>query len=287
MERRDFLKTTAATAAVLAAQGHFPLLAAPRKKRAPYNGPPNCFTEPSAIEPLTGYLPKFAPAAGGAMRDAFKARYSLVFCSGSSEKSWNGTSGSLDVSFDKGRCRTTETRNGRGNTPGNTIKTSLQLSGALNTVSKWTLESSIGAAKDLGFVEEGTWDGKSMTVKTKSWSQQQATTHPLIARWALLPLVASGRLKKNPLAFDMLDDSTLRPKQALRYEGEIEVPVKGGSVTLDSYAQSGWGVVPTHYLVDSKGRVQLITMTTVNWVLTTVAGRDGERGEEDNGNRPP
>ncbi len=272
MERRDFFKTTAATAAVLAAHGHLPLLAAPRKKRVPYNGPPNCFTEPSAIEPLTGHLPKFAPAAGGAMRNAFKASYSLVFCYGSAAKSRNGTSGSLNVSFGKGQCRTVETRNGRGNTPGNTLKTSLQVSGALNTVSKWTLESAIGGAKDLGFVEEGTWDGKRMTVKTKSWTQQRATTHPLIARWALPPLVASGRLKKEPLTFDMLDDSALRPNQALRYEGEIEVPVKGGTVRLDSYAQSGWGIVPTHYLVDAEGRLQLITMTTVNWVLTTVSG---------------
>jgi len=267
MERRDFLKTTAATAAVLAAQGHLPLLAAPRKKKAPYKGPPNCFTEPCAIEPVTGYLSKFAPATGGAMRNAFKAHYSLVFCHGSAGKSWNGMSGSLDVSFGKGRCRTVETRNGRGNTPGNILKTSLQLSGELNTTPKWTLESSIEGANDLGFTEEGAWDGKSMTVKTKSWRQQQTTTHPLIARWALLPLIASGRLKKESLTFDMLDDSTLRPNQALRYEGEIEVPVKGGTVRLDSYAQTGQGIVPTHYLVDAKGRVQLITMTTVNWVL--------------------
>ena len=90
----------------------------------------------------------------------------------------------------------------------------------------------------------------------------------LIHRWALLPLLASGSIKKAPLVFDMLDDSALRPNQTLRYEGEIEIPVKGGMVKLDSYAQTGDGILPIHYLVDGKGQVQLITMATINWVLT-------------------
>ncbi len=58
------------------------------------------------------------------------------------------------------------------------------------------------------------------------------------------------------------------PNQTLRYEGEIETPIKGGTILLDCYVQTGQGIVPTHYLVDDKGRVLLITMTTVNWALT-------------------
>ncbi|MBT3294849.1 MAG: twin-arginine translocation signal domain-containing protein [Verrucomicrobia bacterium] len=269
MQRRKFLKTTTAMAAALAAQGNLPLLAA-RKRKKGYSGPQNCFTEPCAIEPITGHLPTFSPAAAGRMRGAFTARYALVICGGSAQKSRNGTSGSLDVSFAKGQCRTLETREGQARTPGNTVKTTVQVAGELSTASKWTLESSVGERKDLGFVEKGEWDGKTMTVQSSAWKQQHLTTHPLIARWALLPLLASGRLKKKPLTFDMLDDSTLRANQTLSYEGEIEVPVKGGTVKLDSYAQTGKGIVPTHYLVDDQGRVQLITMTTVNWALTGV-----------------
>jgi len=93
---------------------------------------------------------------------------------------------------------------------------------------------------------------------------------PLIARYALWPLLASGKLKVEPLKFDMLDECTLRRDQTLRYMGQLEVPVKDGTATLDSYAHTGWGVVPTHYLVDDQGRVQLITMSTVNWALKTV-----------------
>jgi len=73
-----------------------------------------------------------------------------------------------------------------------------------------------------------------------------------------------------PLTFDLLDECTLRRNQTLRYMGQVEIPVNGDSATLDSYALTGWGVVPTPYLVDEKGRVQLITMSTVNWALNSM-----------------
>jgi hypothetical protein len=66
----------------------------------------------------------------------------------------------------------------------------------------------------------------------------------------------------------MLDESTLRPNQTLRYTGQVEIPVASGTARLDSYAQTGWGIIPTHYLVDDAGRVQLITISTVNWALS-------------------
>lgn len=65
----------------------------------------------------------------------------------------------------------------------------------------------------------------------------------------------------------MLDNSTLIPDQELRYEGQISVPVQGGTAELDSYLQTGRAIQPIHYLVDSDGRVQLITSSIVNWVL--------------------
>ena len=109
-----------------------------------------------------------------------------------------------------------------------------------------------------------------MMVKSKSWTHKRSTSHPLISRWALLTLLSSGIIKSKPLTFDMLDDSTLRSDQTLRYSGPIGIPVAGGTAKLDCYAQTGWGIVPTHYLVDAAGRVQLITMSSVNWVLSNL-----------------
>jgi len=144
----------------------------------------------------------------------------------------------------------------------------MQLTGENNTTTQWTLESQVEDRDHVTFIEVGQWDGTTMNVEAKSWSRQMTTSHPLIHRWALLPLLASGSIKEAPLVFDMLDDSALRPNQTLSYKGRIDVPVEDGEVMMDSYAQIGEGIVPIHYLVDDKGQVQLITIGTVNWALS-------------------
>jgi hypothetical protein len=277
MDRRNFLQIAAVT--TLAAQGHLPLLAAERKgknkkradKKGVYTGPKNIYTEPAAIEPITGYLPQFNPLANGTMNKKFSAKYSLIACNGSAAKSKNSIMGSLDVTFSDDICRTTEVRKTKPQKivkSQNIVKTELKYDGRFNTASSWTLDSSVEGIPDVHFVEKGTCDGKTMVVKSKSWTQKRSTSNPLIGRWALLPLLSSGKVKSKPLTFDMLDDSTLRPDQMLRYTGQIEIPVADGTAKLDSYAQTGRGIVPTHYLVDADGRVQLITMSTVNWALS-------------------
>ena len=273
MDRRNFLQVTAVTA--LAAQGYLPLLAAERRTRpvkragekATVGGPKNIYTEPAAIEPVTGYLSRFKPQAQGRMDSGFSAQYTLVACHGSDAKSRNRVSGSLEVTFVGGTCRTTEIRQG---VPQNTVTTELTCKGPFNTASRWTLDSSVQGMPDLRFVEKGVWDGKAMRIQSKSWTQTRHTSHPLIARWALLPLLASGTVKSKPLMFDMLDDSTLRSHQILKYTGPIVIPAAGGKAKVDCYAQTGRGIVPTHYLVDAEGRVQLITMSTVNWALSNL-----------------
>jgi hypothetical protein len=270
MDRRECLHVM--TAATLAANGFLPILASAREKRVRTrskkdvsHGLTNIYTEPPAIEPITGYLPKFTPADKGTMRKAFVAKYALVSCLGSAAKSRNNVGGSLDIAFSGSTCTTTEIRKG---TSQNIVKTELKCDGPLNTASSWTLDSSVEGIEEVHFVEEGSWDGKTMLVRSKSWTQKHSTSHPLIGRWALLPLLASGKIKSKPLRFDMLDDSSLRPDQVLRYEGEVEIPLASGVAVLDSYAQTGQGIIPTHYLVDKKGRVQLITMSNVNWALS-------------------
>ena len=230
----------------------------------------NSYVEPSAIEPVTGYLSTFTPLSGENMQGDFTAHYELVAWMGAAEKSKNAPMGSLDVSFDNGQCRAIEIRDGRGTVaaPGSMVTTTMQLTGENNTTTQWTLESQVEDRDHVKFTEEGLWDGTTINVNAKSWSRQMKTSNPLIHRWALLPLLASGSIKEVPLVFDMLDDSALRPNQTLSYKGRIDVPVKGGEVKMDSYVQTGESIVPIHYLVDDKGQVQLITMGTVNWALT-------------------
>jgi hypothetical protein len=288
MNRREFMQLSASVT-TLAAGGALPLLAADgkrekkqrrAKKFGPTSGPRNIFTEPSAIEPITGYLPKFKPARSGSMAGEFTATYHLIQAYGSGAKSRNNISGSLAVSFKGATCASKEIRTNR---PANIVETTLHCAGELNTAEKWTLKSSVERMPDISFTERGVWDGKKMTVKSKSWTQTRTTSHPLISQWALLQLLASGKFKDKPLEFDMLDNSTLRPDQTLRYCGKVEVPVSGGRVKLDCYAQTGYGILPTHYLLDNAGRVQLITQETVNWALTKLspgAARSTKIGKE-------
>jgi len=271
MDRREFIQISASVAA-LAAGGFTPLLAADRKRPAqrrgnkfgPTSGPRNIFIKPPAIEPVTGHLPRFRPAADGAMKGDFWAKYSLVQSLGAGAKSRNRVTGSLGISFKGSVCRSTETRE---NNPANVVTNKIHCTGDLNCAAKWTLQSSVAGADDLGFTESGLWDGKKMTVRSKSWTQTRATANPLIAQWALAPLLASGKLKAKPFQFDMLDNSTLRPNQTITYCGPVEVAVGKAKITLDCYVQTGQAILPIHYLVDTAGRLQLITQENTNWAL--------------------
>ena len=71
----------AITAAALAAKRDLPLLAAQTKQKtqtSKWGISKNPYVEPSAIEPITGYLPTFSPVSGTPMTGAFSARYSMV-----------------------------------------------------------------------------------------------------------------------------------------------------------------------------------------------------------------
>jgi hypothetical protein len=275
MDRREFIQLSA-SAATLASSGLLPLLGAEkrrpggrrRNRLAPVSGPRNIFTEPAAIEPITGYLPRFIPAGDGSMKGPFAATYSLIQMQGSQAKSRNRVSGSLKVSFADAICTSSEIRTAR---PANTVRNRVRCAGDLNLVKRWTLKSSVTGAPDLGFTEIGSWDGKQMIVKSNSWTQTRAVSNRLIAQWALPGLLAAGKFRDKPLQFDMLDNSTLRPDQTLSYSGRVEVPTAKGKIKLDCYAQTGRGILPIHYLVDTAGRVQLITHETVNWALTKLS----------------
>jgi len=241
------------------------------KKKTAYSFVPNSFTEPCAISPITGYLPEFSPVAGGPMQGDFTARYTLQILIGAKEQSKNITAGSAELSFGKSQCSVVEIRSNGSQAVspgGSVVKTSMQLSGKNNAMDQWEMESWIQGKENFRFTENGMWDGKVISAKAGSWTRQNPASNPVIHRWALLPVLASGSIKEAPLVFDMLDDVALRPKQTLRYEGKIDVPVQGGEVKMDSYVQTGHGIVPIHYLVDDAGQVQLITMDAVSWALT-------------------
>ena len=119
MKQRTFFRTVSIVAA-LTAYGCLPLWAA--EKQAPekrtWGVSANPYVEPSAIEPVTGVLPAFAPVSGTAMNGSFSARYSLLAWEMAAAKSENKPMGSMKVNFSKGKVWTVEKRDGKGSSPG-------------------------------------------------------------------------------------------------------------------------------------------------------------------------
>lgn len=239
----------------------------------------NRYVLPSAIEPITGYLPDFTPITiGGGMYSVFEAKYTLVRMQGQDKKltppkSANNEQGHMTVKMTASDIVLNEVRVSVEDLDGIAV-TELTIDSVDHTVDSWTMVSSVKGVADSRLEEAGSWDGSKIIIDGYADEQQIATQNPLIARWALLPMLASGELKQGAFVFDMLDYATHYPNQKIVYEGVLDIPTASGFVKMDSYVQIGWGTVPTHYLVDMGGRVQLITNETVNWVLSELDSDD-------------
>ncbi len=187
MERRDFLSKTSVTIGILLASGHLPMLHAAKSKSFVSTPSLNVFTKPAAIEPITGALRKFQLKRHGDMLSSFNARFALIY--------WRRAGGPGQVKGDvqiqrgNGSTQTLEKRQG------NTVVTKIKGHGTLGDPFTWSLDSVFGAS-DTRFIEEGHWDGNKMMVRANSWHQERPTRYPLVHKWALLPLIASGSLKK-------------------------------------------------------------------------------------------
>jgi hypothetical protein len=124
------------------------------------------------------------------------------------------------------------------------------------------------AQPDLRFEEHGLVNNGTIVRTSKLGTVKSVNSHTLIPQEALLTLLAGNIVKSGDLRFDILQNGlVIKPDQALRYSGQIQIPVAGGTAAMDCYAQTGYGILPTHYLVDGQGRVQLITQENTNWAL--------------------
>lgn len=86
-------------------------------------------------------------------------------------------------------------------------------------------------------------------------------TNCVHTQWTLPDVFSEVKAKGKAFEFDLLQNAQVfKPNQVLTYEGESEVSVKGGQrVTWEHYLHLGYGTLPTSYLVDSSGVVQIVT----------------------------
>lgn len=86
-------------------------------------------------------------------------------------------------------------------------------------------------------------------------------TNCVHTQWTLPDVFSEVKAKGKAFEFDLLQNAqVLRPKQVLTYEGEWEFVVKDGErVTWGHFLHLGYGTLPTNYLVDASGVVQIVT----------------------------
>lgn len=285
MNRRDFLRLTAYTSSLVLA-GRLPLLSADRPESRPRrqkqsarqtsSAPRNIFTEPPAVEPVTGYLDKFRPVAAGSMRAGFTAKYDLIrwgAINNQTGRPRNSTGGSLKIVRKiNGRNTVYESVEIRTGRTTNQVTARLNCRGKLDEVAKWTATSDVIKGRDkqpeLRFEEHGLVSNGTIVRTNKLGTIESANSHVLLPQEGLLTLLAGDIVKSADLHFDMLQNGlVIKPDQTIHYNGRIQIQVAGGTATMDCYAQTGCGILPTHYLVDRQERVQLITQENTNWAL--------------------
>ena len=112
--------------------------------------------------------------------------------------------------------------------------------------------------------------GKTVRISSDGHSRDYGADNPVVTRWTVLDFLIRKADPALSVAFDLLEDLSLfKPNQSLVYDGETYVTLKGRqTVTLQTYAQTGEGILPIHYLVDANGCPQLITSSILSWALS-------------------
>lgn len=243
----------------------------------------NIFTQPPAIEPITGYLPSFHTVEDGSLDSGdYELTYTAILWGGINPKTnrlQNREGGSLVLRRrqDGKRALYTVNQKRRHSRRVNHLNAEFMCSGPSDALTEWRITSSFLEAETgnevpgLTFSEEGTIKGNVIHLSDSRTETEFRAKRPALSQWNVLGLLAKGAFRKTPIRFDLMHElSVFKPGQSLKYTGEIQIPVATGDVSLHCYAQIGYGVLPTHYLVDSAGRVQLITQSMLNWALQSI-----------------
>ena len=291
MKRREFLLVTA-MASTAAVSGYLPLLGRTQERikeaESVTPGSPkltrNIFTQPPAIEPITGYLPSFRPVSGGSLNlGDYELTYKAIVWNGvnpETGKSRNGEAGSLVLRRrqDGEHAFYTVDQKRQHGKRFNHLHAELVCSGSDDALTEWRITSSFletrtgNEVPDLTLREEGTVRDNTIHISDGRTNTEFRATDPVLSQWNVPGLLAKGSLRDITFRFDLMHElSVFKPGQTLRYSGEVQIPVATGNVNLHCYAQTGYGVLPTHYLVDGTGRVQLITQSMLNWALQSVS----------------
>jgi len=144
----------------------------------------------------------------------------------------------------------------------------------LNSLREWTLsaygKSTAGELDPQSTLNEKGWcDGGRIRIESGDHEYGFVASNPVVSQWTILDFLMSKADRKSGAAFDLLQDLSLfKPNQAVTYDGATSIELKGGgTLELQTYAQTGRGVLPIHYLLDARGLPHLITNSILSWAL--------------------
>jgi hypothetical protein len=144
-----------------------------------------------------------------------------------------------------------------------------------NSLRKWTLHSYYttlkGKVEPLSeLTEKGQCNEGRIQIENGNYEYEFSVKNPVVTQWTIPDFLSR---KANPalnVRFDLLQDLSLfKPSQFLIYDGLTPVKLKDGrTVTLQTFAHTGQGILPIHYLLDDQGYPQLVTSSILSWALS-------------------
>ena len=276
VNRRQFLKTGAIATALITA-GRLPLLSAQTDADASIDAS----TGPHAVKPIRDHLKRFSPAEAPLRKnETYSLTYDIVH--------WNWVNGRQGTFANSVLGRVAIERATAGDQVIYEVNQRTRVGGLdnflearivcntddLNSLRRWTLSSYSKSVKGeldplSKLDEKGRCDNGQIRVESGDHEYGFSAKRSVVTQWTVLDFLMR---KANPaldVTFDLLQDLSLfKPSQVLTGDDATVVKLKDGrSLSFETYAQSGHGVLPIHYLLDEQRRPQLITNSILSWSL--------------------
>lgn len=273
VNRRQFLKTGAIVTALVTA-GRLPLLSAQTEA----NPSIDASTGPHAVKPIRDHLKRFLPAEAPLRKnETYSLTYDIVQWWGTQDTFANAVLGQLAIeriAADDGVVYEVNQRTRKGGLD-NFLKARIVCNaGDLNSLARWTLssysKSMKGELDPLSKLDEmGRCDEGRIRIESGDHKYGFVARNPVVTQWTVLDFLMRKANSASDAAFDLLQDLSLfKPNQALVYDGVTVVELRGDrTIELQTYAQTGQGVLPIHYLLDEQRRPQLVTNSILSWAL--------------------
>jgi len=277
IDRRQFLQS-GLIAATLAAAGQLPLLASEAGSGSGIDTSLGQY----ATKPIRSYLRSFSPAKKVLRgREQYSLNYSIVH--------WNGGTRATDKMSNSVVGSAAIERSAADGKVIYDVRQQMQIGGVDNVIEArivcsaddwsalrdWKMRSYHtglkGRIEPLSEIREnGSLSGGRVRINSDRYSYEYSADHPVVTQWTVLDFLIR---KANPalsVNLDLLEDLSLfKPNQSLVYDGQTHVKLKDEqTVTLQTYAQTGEGILPIHYLLDTNGCPQLITSSMLSWALS-------------------